>query len=301
MWGHVHSQPLDQPCVVRIQGAFEPWGAQRAWVQRLLALAHPHLDFIVPSPPLLTGSFRSRPPGADGAQPVPRAVCSCECVSVPGHGVGGGRGGPGWGLRPGPQPPEPGPAPACPPGLFVLQVEPGPLPSLSPVPPPLPPRVSAQGSPGPGLGLRGPLRAASPPPPSAGLLEHGRNWSAIARMVGSKTVSQCKNFYFNYKKRQNLDEILQQHKLKMVSPPPAPRGPSWRGLSRSCPGAPLGRRRVDPGRRHPFLRGRDRQASPRCQAPASTSTRLLSHTLGAWRPRTHWDWGCQRSGVGTLG
>ncbi|XP_058137221.1 nuclear receptor corepressor 2 isoform X4 [Dasypus novemcinctus] len=48
-----------------------------------------------------------------------------------------------------------------------------------------------------------------------GLLEHGRNWSAIARMVGSKTVSQCKNFYFNYKKRQNLDEILQQHKLKV--------------------------------------------------------------------------------------
>lgn len=38
-------------------------------------------------------------------------------------------------------------------------------------------------------------------------------------MVGSKTVSQCKNFYFNYKKRQNLDEILQQHKLKMVSSP----------------------------------------------------------------------------------
>lgn len=41
-------------------------------------------------------------------------------------------------------------------------------------------------------------------------------------MVGSKTVSQCKNFYFNYKKRQNLDEILQQHKLKMVSTPPTP-------------------------------------------------------------------------------
>lgn len=57
---------------------------------------------------------------------------------------------------------------------------------------------------------------SSVPPPPAGLLEHGRNWSAIARMVGSKTVSQCKNFYFNYKKRQNLDEILQQHKLKMV-------------------------------------------------------------------------------------
>lgn len=70
------------------------------------------------------------------------------------------------------------------------------------------------------------------PPP--GLLEHGRNWSAIARMVGSKTVSQCKNFYFNYKKRQNLDEILQQHKLKMVSTPRPhlPRRPARPGASR---------------------------------------------------------------------
>lgn len=50
-----------------------------------------------------------------------------------------------------------------------------------------------------------------------GLLQYGRNWSAIAKMVGSKTVSQCKNFYFNYKKRQKLDEILQQHKMKSVS------------------------------------------------------------------------------------
>lgn len=80
------------------------------------------------------------------------------------------------------------------------------------------------------------LNASPFPPSTAGLLEHGRNWSAIARMVGSKTVSQCKNFYFNYKKRQNLDEILQQHKLKMVSIPPLPapgasgtsrRGPAW--------------------------------------------------------------------------
>lgn len=57
-------------------------------------------------------------------------------------------------------------------------------------------------------------------------------------MVGSKTVSQCKNFYFNYKKRQNLDEILQQHKLKMVRIPPLPApgasGTSRRGPARSC-------------------------------------------------------------------
>ncbi|GAA6075467.1 nuclear receptor corepressor 2 isoform X1 [Tachysurus ichikawai] len=50
--------------------------------------------------------------------------------------------------------------------------------------------------------------------PLDGLLQYGRNWSSIAKLVGSKTVSQCKNFYFNYKKRQKLDEILQQHKMK---------------------------------------------------------------------------------------
>lgn len=59
-------------------------------------------------------------------------------------------------------------------------------------------------------------------------------------MVGSKTVSQCKNFYFNYKKRQNLDEILQQHKLKMVSRagPPGDWGPP--GLTQPGHGGPHG-------------------------------------------------------------
>ncbi|XP_059147260.1 uncharacterized protein LOC131934989 isoform X3 [Physella acuta] len=45
-----------------------------------------------------------------------------------------------------------------------------------------------------------------------GLRKHGKDWPAIAALIGTKTEAQCKNFFFNYKKKFNLEAILEEHK-----------------------------------------------------------------------------------------
>ncbi|XP_022241550.1 uncharacterized protein LOC106459370 isoform X2 [Limulus polyphemus] len=45
-----------------------------------------------------------------------------------------------------------------------------------------------------------------------GLRELGTNWVAIGDMVATKTKEQCKNFYFNYKHKYGLEEIIQEYK-----------------------------------------------------------------------------------------
>ena len=51
----------------------------------------------------------------------------------------------------------------------------------------------------------------------AGLRDCGRDWDAISQRVGTKTAAQCKNFYFNYKKKMNLEALLAEHEASKVS------------------------------------------------------------------------------------
>lgn len=53
------------------------------------------------------------------------------------------------------------------------------------------------------------------------LREHGTNWQRVSEAVGgTKTHHQCKNYYFNYRKKIGLDALVQEyHKVREVSDP----------------------------------------------------------------------------------
>lgn len=43
---------------------------------------------------------------------------------------------------------------------------------------------------------------------SSGFTKHGKDWVAISRLFTNKTEHQVKNFYNNYKKKHNLDQLI---------------------------------------------------------------------------------------------
>ncbi|XP_054715965.1 nuclear receptor corepressor 1-like isoform X2 [Uloborus diversus] len=45
-----------------------------------------------------------------------------------------------------------------------------------------------------------------------GLRQHGTDWEAISKLVGTKNKDQCRNFYFNYKRKFGLEDIVQEYK-----------------------------------------------------------------------------------------
>lgn len=49
-----------------------------------------------------------------------------------------------------------------------------------------------------------------------GLRFYGRDWVVIVSMVFIKIEVQCKNFYFNYKKKLNLEQIVQEYVKEKV-------------------------------------------------------------------------------------
>jgi hypothetical protein len=45
---------------------------------------------------------------------------------------------------------------------------------------------------------------------SPGVRKYGKDFQAIANVIGNKTVGQVKNFFVNYRRRFNLEEVLQE-------------------------------------------------------------------------------------------
>ncbi|XP_015919467.1 nuclear receptor corepressor 2 isoform X2 [Parasteatoda tepidariorum] len=45
-----------------------------------------------------------------------------------------------------------------------------------------------------------------------GLKQHGMDWEAVSNLVNTKTKQQCRNFYFNYRRKYGLEDIVQEYK-----------------------------------------------------------------------------------------
>ncbi|XP_054634963.1 REST corepressor 3 isoform X1 [Dunckerocampus dactyliophorus] len=53
-----------------------------------------------------------------------------------------------------------------------------------------------------------------------GVRKYGKDFQAIADVIGNKTVGQVKNFFVNYRRRFNLEEVLQEWEAEQGTPAP---------------------------------------------------------------------------------
>ncbi|XP_031552843.1 REST corepressor 3-like isoform X2 [Actinia tenebrosa] len=44
--------------------------------------------------------------------------------------------------------------------------------------------------------------------------KYGKDFQAMAEVVGNKTISQCRNFFVNYRRRYNLQEVLEEYEAE---------------------------------------------------------------------------------------
>lgn len=44
-----------------------------------------------------------------------------------------------------------------------------------------------------------------------GVRKYGKDFKAIAEVIGNKTESLCRSFFVNYRRRYNLDEVLAEY------------------------------------------------------------------------------------------
>lgn len=43
---------------------------------------------------------------------------------------------------------------------------------------------------------------------------YGRDFQAMADIVGNKTVQQCRNFFMNHRKKYSLDHVLEEYRAE---------------------------------------------------------------------------------------
>lgn len=70
-----------------------------------------------------------------------------------------------------------------------------------------------------GLALRRSLRC---PPALAAIRRYGKDFGAIAEVIGNKTLTQVKTFFVSYRRRFNLEEVLQEWEAEQDGAPGAP-------------------------------------------------------------------------------